>query len=154
MPLSLSEAIQSSPHWVMMVITLVLVATAVMLHFGCLNGLSRLTPRLNIARRRRVLLIIAVALLAHVVEIWLFGLGYWLAAAYPQLGTLHGADDMHLLECVYFSAATFSTAGYGDLAPLGPLRFLAGTESLTGFVLITWTASFTYLEMQRDWSGD
>jgi hypothetical protein len=41
--------------------------------------------------------------------------------------------------------------GFGDLAPVGPIRFLAGTTALTGFVLITWSASFTYLEMARDW---
>jgi len=55
---------------------------------------------------------------------------------------------------VYFSAVTYSTVGFGDVIPTGPLRFLVGTEALTGFVLITWSASFTYLEMQRYWKHD
>ncbi|HHO59743.1 MAG TPA: two pore domain potassium channel family protein, partial [Thiotrichales bacterium] len=29
--------------------------------------------------------------------------------------------------------------------------YLTGIESLTGLVLITWTASFLYYEMQRYW---
>jgi hypothetical protein len=28
---------------------------------------------------------------------------------------------------------------------------MTGTEALTGFLLITWSASFTFLEMQRFW---
>jgi len=34
------------------------------------------------------------------------------------------------------------------------MRFLIGTESLTGFVLITWSASFTCLEMEQFWRRD
>ena len=32
------------------------------------------------------------------------------------------------------------------------LRFLSGLEALAGLVLITWTASFLYYEMQRYWN--
>ena len=52
---------------------------------------------------------------------------------------------------LYWSAVTFVTVGFGDIVPTGPLRLLAGMEALTGFVLITWTASFLYLEMNRLW---
>lgn len=37
------------------------------------------------------------------------------------------------------------------MAPQGAIRFLAGTEALTGFILITWSASFLYLEMEQYW---
>jgi len=30
---------------------------------------------------------------------------------------------------------------------------MAGVEALTGLVLITWSASYSFLEMRRDWSG-
>jgi hypothetical protein len=58
---------------------------------------------------------------------------------------------LRLLDAVYLSTATFTTVGYGDLIPQGPLRLLLGIESLSGFLLVTWSASFTYLEMQRNW---
>ena len=57
------------------------------------------------------------------------------------------------MDCVYFSFTTFTTLGFGDIHPLGPIRFLTGIEALTGLVLITWTASFLFLEMQRHWDG-
>ncbi len=147
------EVIQSTAHWGMILLTILTVALTVLIHFSSLNWLSTNLRFSNIIRRRRVLLIIAAALLAHIVEIWLFGSAYWLASLWPEMGTLTGTDSLDLMTCIYFSAATFSTVGYGDLAPVGPMRFLAGTESLAGFVLITWTASFTYLEMQRNWSN-
>ena len=52
---------------------------------------------------------------------------------------------------LYFSLVTYTSLGYGDIAPLGPARLLAGIESLIGLGLIAWSASFTYLEMQRHW---
>ena len=58
---------------------------------------------------------------------------------------------MRFLDFVYVSATTYSTLGYGDLVPSGPLRLVFGTESLVGFLMITWSASFAYLEMQRYW---
>jgi hypothetical protein len=54
-------------------------------------------------------------------------------------------------DFVYFSAMTYSTVGFGDVVPTGAIRFMAGLEALTGFVMLTWSASYTVLEMQRDW---
>jgi hypothetical protein len=45
----------------------------------------------------------------------------------------------------------YTTLGLGDVVPTGAVRFLAGVEALSGFVLITWSASFTFLEMERFW---
>jgi hypothetical protein len=41
--------------------------------------------------------------------------------------------------------------GFGDIHPVGLIRFLSGLEGLTGIVLITWSASFMYIEMQKFW---
>ena len=38
----------------------------------------------------------------------------------------------HLLDAIYFSIVTFTTLGYGDIAPHGFSRFLASTEALLG----------------------
>ena len=47
----------------------------------------------------------------------------------------------------------YTTLGVGDVAATGLMRVPAGIESLVGLVLITWTASFSYLAMERFW-GD
>jgi hypothetical protein len=36
--------------------------------------------------------------------------------------------------------------------PQGAIRIMVGPQALLGFVLITWSASFTFIEMQRYWN--
>ena len=69
-------------------------------------------------------------------------------------GTLAGTFEGTFFDCVYFSFTSYTTLGTGDIEPFGDIRFLTGLESLTGLVLITWTASFLYLEMTRYWNAD
>ena len=102
-------------------------------------------------RRVKVLYGIFSVILLHVLQIWLFGAVLFLLLLWPACGSLAGPESASFLECVYLSAATFSTVGFGDVAPVGAIRFLSGTQALTGFVLITWSASFTYLEMEKFW---
>ena len=84
-------------------------------------------------------------------EVWIFALGFYGLLGMGGFGKLAGAFDGSLLDCVYFSFTNYTTLGIGDIQPLGNLRFLAGLESLTGFLLITWTASFMFVEMSRNW---
>lgn len=137
--------------------TMVVVMIAIFFHFEVIAILNRwahgrrVQPRAN-HHDRPTLVIIAFALLgAHVAEIWLFGLAFWLLINIDGLGTIVGYDSLNFWDCVYFSATTYTTVGWGDLSAVGPVRFLAGTESLVGFMLITWSASFTYLVMARAW---
>jgi hypothetical protein len=87
----------------------------------------------------------------HVIEIWLFGVGYYVLEAEPGFGTVQGLQTTELRDFVYFSAMTYTTVGFGDVVPVGPIRFLAAIEAIAGLVLIAWSASYTYLEMQRHW---
>ena len=130
--------------------TLGAVAACVLLHYEGLLLTVRGLARLGGHRRVKVLYGIGSVLVLHAIEIWIFGLVLWLLLLWPEAGSL-GAGAGHLLDAIYFSATTYTTLGFGDIAPVGPVRFMAGVESLTGLVLITWSASFTYLEMERFW---
>ena len=131
--------------------TFAAVAVAVMLHYEGLAAMSGRLARRSAQRRRKVLYAISAILVLHIVEIWIFGVTCWLLLMWPACGHIAGSANMHLFDAVYLSAVTYSTVGFGDLAPVGAVRFLIGTESLVGFVLITWSASFTYLEMAHFW---
>ena len=132
------------------VATLAAISLCVLLHYEGLLFTSSGLARLGGPPRIKVLYAIGSVLVLHVIEIWIFGLTLWLLLRMPESGQL-GPGALHLFDYIYFSAATYTTVGFGDLAPVGPIRFLAGTEGLAGFVLITWSASFTYLEMERFW---
>ena len=128
-----------------------LITLAVIVHYESLRFLSVFIPRLNITHRLRIVVGIYGALCAHVAEIWLFGWGYYYMLRSQKFGSLQGNFDGSLLDCVYFSFTSYTSLGYGDIEPLGDIRFTAGLESLTGLVLIGWTASFLYVEMSRFW---
>jgi hypothetical protein len=68
-------------------------------------------------------------------------------------GHVVGMEGPNLLDAVYLSAVTYTTVGFGDMVPVGALRFVTGTEALTGLVLVTWSASFTFIEMEKFWRG-
>ena len=128
-----------------------LVSVCVVIHYEFIYRCSKWMPALRATGRYRILIGVFVALTAHVAEIWIFALGYFFALRVEGLGDLAGNFYDGILDCVYFSFTTYTTLGFGDIEPLGLIRFLAGIESLTGLVLITWTASFLFLEMQRHW---
>lgn len=128
-----------------------LVTVVVMIHYGFLHKIVKVLPRLEFVHSIRIVFGVFGALVAHIIEIWVFALGYFLMVHGSGWGSLEGNFDGSLLDCVYFSFTVFTTVGFGDIEPLGYIRYLTGIESLAGLVLITWTASFLYLEMQRHW---
>ncbi len=141
----------------MLTVTLVnsaIIAIVVVIHYELLYQFTVLMPRLRIRYRFRLLLGVFAALVAHSLEIWIFAIAYYLMDRAEGWGYLEGNYDGEFLSSVYFSFAAYTTLGLGDIAPLGDIRFLVGLESLTGFVMITWTASFLYLEMTRYWDSD
>ena len=105
-------------------------------------------------RRIKVLYAISSVLVLHVLEIMVFGAVLWLLTLWPATGSLAGEGPSGFVDYLYFSAVTFSTVGFGEMWPVGAIRFLCAVEALAGFVLITWSASFTYLEMQRFWRAE
>lgn len=125
---------------------------AILIHYEMLYRLSSIIPHLTIRHRYRVVFGIFGAMIAHVIEVWLFAAGYYFLIQYEHYGDLTGAFDQSLWACGYFSFTTYTTLGFGDIVPSGHIRFLVGLESLTGLVLITWTASFMFFEMQKFWN--
>lgn len=128
------------------------VIVAVIIHYEFLFRLTLLLPKMKVKHRFRIVLGVGGALVAHAVEVWIFAFAYFFMLRTPGWGYLAGSADGSLMDCVYFSFTTFTTIGFGDIEPVGDLRYLTGIEALTGLVLITWTASFLFVEMQRYWN--
>ena len=118
----------------------------------------RVVPRLTIAPHLRVVVLIGPVFLIHILNIWLYAGTYFFVENKTGLGTVSGTGRVvgktyeSFLDCLYFSASTYTSLGFGDLVPTDSLRMLAAAEVLNGLVLIAWTASFTYLAMEKFWS--
>jgi len=134
-----------------MIINTILVGVAVLIHFEVLNLLSLIIPKLPINRRMSILFGVFGALLAHVLEVWVFAIGIYGVVISHKFGELVGPIKETFLDCVYFSFTCYTTLGFGDVHPVGNIRFLTGLEALTGVVLIAWTSSFMFIEMQKFW---
>jgi hypothetical protein len=132
--------------------TVVLVVGCVLLHYETLRLLSYMLLRFHGKRRRRIVILMLALVALATAEIWLFGIGYYALLSDPGYGALHGPGRVdEFLDYVYFSAVIYTTLGLGDLVPSGSIRFLVGTQALVGFTLISWSAAFTFLEMERFW---
>ncbi len=128
-----------------------LVALTVVIHYEMLRLLWVYIPRLKIKHRVRVIIGVFGTICAHIIEVWVFGLAFYLMISYGDFGTLQGSFDGSLTDAVYFSFTNYTTLCYGDIEPGWQLRFLAGMEAITGLSLITWSASFMFMEMMKFW---
>ena len=62
-------------------------------------------------------------------------------------------ETYDIINYVYYSSVTYTSLGYGDMVPIGNIRFITAAETITGLVLIAWTASFAYFHMQKLWQS-
>lgn len=132
-------------------VSLFMVLITVTLHYWTLYGLSEFLKRWKQRFRGEILLVVIAMFAAHMVEISLYGLIYLWLDNNDTAMNLGGAVDGSFLDHLYFSAACYTSLGLGDLYPMGTLRLVAGVEALNGLILITWSASFAFLVMQRRW---
>lgn len=129
-----------------------LIVASVFVHYEVLMRLNQWLPRLRrIPARARVLAAMLGTLASHFSQIALFAFAYFVLRDRFGLGGFDGQFQDSFTVFLYFSAETYTSLGLGDLVPLGPLRLVTGIESLTGLLSISWTASFTFLEMSRFW---
>ena len=131
-----------------------LIATTTVIHFEALRALSRRLPALRIPSRSKLLVVMLTAFLAHALEIGVYGVALFVLVDGLGAGRLAGTLGFSFINCLYFSTETYTSLGFGDLVPIGPVRLLAGTETLNGLLLIGWTASYTYIAMERYWRED
>lgn len=134
---------------------LLAVVSAVWIHYESLRYLSIRLSKVKIKPPLRLVLGVFGVLIAHILEMMVFAVLYLSLIPFEIFGGLHGnfpADfSPTFADAFYFSCITYTSLGFGDIVPLGWLRLIAGLEALLGLVLITWTASFLYLEMTRYW---
>lgn len=134
------------------ILSVLLVTACTLLHYEILQLLNRFLPRIHgRTRRSTVLLAMLGAMGSHLLQIALFAVAFYLLRDRFGLGQFGGVFQDVFTSFLYFSAETYTSLGFGDIYPIGQLRLVTGIEALTGLLMISWTASFTYLEMRKYW---
>ena len=137
---------------VAMAVTTLLVLMTIAIHYEALRLTSALAPKLSfLSPRPRLIFVVTAIFAAHTLEVWLWAFGYYVGLHWLDMGGFGGEPISTLREMVYFSVVSYTTLGIGDIYPLEGLRLLTGVESLAGLLMITWSASFTYLTMEKYW---
>lgn len=136
-------------------VTATAVITSVLVHFEVAIRVSRKLEYWKLALRGRFLVLFMALFGAHLAEIGIFSVALIGLQALPATGQISGSEAVALWDYVYMSAISYTTLGFGDLTPEGGMRLLLSAEGLIGFMLITWSASITFLQMQQHWAvGD
>lgn len=134
--------------------TLTLVGISVLVHYEAMQWAAlKLLPRIHFLPTRSLVIVgVLVCMVAHVLEVLLFAAVLYVLA---NSGMDLGYDDQQsrsFLDFVNSSIESYTSLGYGDSEHLTRVhRLVAGAEALAGLVLIAWSASFTYLLMERYW---
>jgi hypothetical protein len=123
------------------------VVVCVYLHLGALLLLWSCYRRQVLPMRHFVAAMVLGVFAAHALEVMLFAVGIVAISAWGDADTLGGGLDLSHFDALYHSATFFTTTG-GPPLPTAPLRLLSVFETLTGVILIAWTASFLFMVMK------
>jgi voltage-gated potassium channel len=121
----------------MILVALGLTAVTVIIHGFGTAGAARWTTRLWARRKDRpgrlgaellMARLVGSLLLLHLAEAVVWGLFFVLVGALPDLET-----------AAYFSLASYTTVGYGDVVLPQPWRLLGPIESAVGVLMLGWS---------------
>ncbi len=132
-------------------ICILLVASTIAIHYEGLRLASSRLAHLPMTARMRIIVIIAAAFVSHICQVFIYALAYLLLEKVGGFGSIDGPRGHDLGDAFYFSVSSYTTLGIGDLFPRGALRLISGVEALNGLVMVGWTASMTYLYMEKFW---
>lgn len=130
---------------------LVLVALTIAIHYEVLRYTSLRLAHIKLPPRMRIIVILVAAMFSHVAHVLIYAFAFLLLEKLADVGSIDGPAGHDFNDAFYFSITSYTTLGIGDLFPTGELRLLSGIEALNGLVMVGWTASMTYLYMEKFW---
>lgn len=114
---------------------------------GGLRALERLrTHEREFENHHATLIIVLFVLfmfLAVVIDVWMWAVVYLVAGAISSFE-----------EALYFSTASFTTVGYGDIVLSHEWRLLGSFEGANGMIIFGWTTALVIAAIQRFYSWD
>lgn len=120
-------------------------------HFALLR-LRRMTADAK-ERPNRAIITVFIGLLAiHLVEIVFFAGAYRVLLDRVWMGQLNEVDTSWV-GLIYFSGINFTTLGYTQIEATGSIRLINMMQSLGGFMILTWSATFIYSVWRKALDG-
>lgn len=130
---------------------LILVACLGIFHHLGMLTIRRVMPPAKHGSQLAMIMAFCALLLLHTLEILLFAAIYRGLVSWSSMGTLGPKFDGTWTAFVYFSGMNFVTLGYASFDADVPLRLVGMMQSLGGFMVLTWSATFIYSISQAMW---
>lgn len=127
-----------------------LVALIGFFHHYALYALGRLTPDPDDGVPFTIQSTFLGLLLLHVAEVLVFaaanrGLLAWDGFGGPK------SDPLGWADIIYVTGVNFTTLGYTQIKLTGDIRLVTMLQSLGGFMLLTWSATYLFTVCQKTW---
>lgn len=134
-----------------LIISLLLITITIIWHYWWLGKLIQLmpSPKKSHSHFGRSVAILVLLFFVHVIEILWFSVGFYIARDVFELGGFTSAFKPIFRDYFYYSLVTYSTLGLSEFSPVGHVKVITGIESLTGFIMLTWSATFFYSLINR-----
>ncbi len=113
-------------------------------HMGGLELIRRTKPKQEKHQYIGLLFTFWGLAILHLIEIALGAVVLAILLDVPGHGSLSEGFGSTATDFFYFAGISFGTLGYTQLEAHGAIRLLVMTLSLSGFMLITWSATFIY----------
>ncbi len=91
-----------------------------------------------------LIVIFSGLLVIHTIEILIFSGIYAMLLPLEWTGSLEGSFSGSANDFIYFSGINYATLGYTQIKTDGPIRLISMMQSLGGFMVLTWSATFVY----------
>jgi hypothetical protein len=113
-------------------------------HLGGLLLLKRIKPSGRERHSLAVMTTFGGLLLLHFSEIVWCTAMLKAALAYSDASTVTSGYGESTAGLLYLAGVTFTTLGYTGQSVSGPIRLVIMVQSLGGFMILTWSATFVY----------
>ena len=130
-------------------VALVLITTAIF--YEMLGLILKVIAKHNLRNRALMFVLVVGIFSAHTIAVWIYGTVYWVMVHTFGAEPLSGIAHDNFFGYIYFSAATYSSLGIGDVFPHGIMQFITGVQVLNGLMLIGWSVMFSYFAVQKLW---
>ena len=101
---------------------------------------STAAVRSSISLMQVMIVTVLVLMLAHLCEVAVWGLAYWIVDILPP--AVHGSD-------VYFAFVNYTTLGYGDILPVERWRLLGPMTAMNGVLLFGWSTAVIFEVLRK-----
>lgn len=132
-------------------LSIALVLTTSAIFYELIGLMLRVIAKYNLKNRMLMLFLVVGIFSAHTIAVWIYGSVYWVMVHSFNAEPLSGIAHNNFFGYIYFSAATYSSLGIGDVFPHGIMQFITGVQVLNGLLLIGWSVMVTYFAVQKLW---